>query len=66
MRLRRYQQPSGAHVARANSYCRTFGLDDVADYIIVVKSDQIPRIQEVHASIYHVMLDVLEAIRGGQ
>jgi D-sedoheptulose 7-phosphate isomerase len=38
----------------------------LADHIIVVKSDQIPRIQEVQASIYHVMLDVLEAIRGGQ
>jgi D-sedoheptulose 7-phosphate isomerase len=38
----------------------------LADHIIVVNSDQIPRIQEVQASIYHVMLDVLEAIRGGQ
>jgi D-sedoheptulose 7-phosphate isomerase len=35
----------------------------LADHVIVVNSDQIPRIQEVQASIYHVMLDVLEAIR---
>lgn len=38
----------------------------LADHVIVVNSDQIPRIQEVQASIYHVMLDVLEAIRGNR
>jgi D-sedoheptulose 7-phosphate isomerase len=35
----------------------------LADHVIVVNSDQIPRIQEVQASIYHVMLDLLEAGR---
>jgi D-sedoheptulose 7-phosphate isomerase len=32
---------------------------DLADHAIVVRSDDIPRIQEVHASIYHVMTDLL-------
>lgn len=31
----------------------------LADHVIVVSSDQIPRVQEVQASIYHVMLDLL-------
>jgi D-sedoheptulose 7-phosphate isomerase len=31
----------------------------LADHPIVVASDYIPRIQEVHASIYHVMTDML-------
>jgi D-sedoheptulose 7-phosphate isomerase len=35
----------------------------LADYVIVVRSDQIPRIQEVQASIYHVIVDALDAIR---
>lgn len=35
----------------------------LADHVIVVNSDQIPRIQEVQASIYHVMLDLLDAVR---
>lgn len=35
----------------------------LADHTIVVRSDQIPRIQEVQASIYHVMLDVIDAVR---
>jgi D-sedoheptulose 7-phosphate isomerase len=35
----------------------------LADHVIVVNSDYIPRIQEVQASIGHVMLDLLEATR---
>ena len=35
----------------------------LADHTIVVNSDQIPRIQEVHASIYHVMVALLHALR---
>lgn len=35
----------------------------LADHVIVVDSDQIPRIQEVQASIYHVMVDALAALR---
>lgn len=34
----------------------------LADHTVVVRSDQIPRVQEVQASIYHVMLDVLDAM----
>jgi D-sedoheptulose 7-phosphate isomerase len=34
-----------------------------ADHAIVVRSDYVPRIQEVQASIYHVMLDLLDAVR---
>ena len=33
----------------------------LADHAIVVRSDYIPRIQEIHASIYHVMTDLLAA-----
>jgi D-sedoheptulose 7-phosphate isomerase len=36
-----------------------------ADHAIVVRSNHIPRIQEVQASIYHVMLDLLEAVQRG-
>ena len=35
----------------------------LADHVIVVNSDQIPRVQEAQASIYHVMLDLLETRR---
>jgi D-sedoheptulose 7-phosphate isomerase len=35
----------------------------LADHTIVVNSDQIPRIQEAQASIYHVILDLLEVGR---
>ena len=38
----------------------------LADHVIVVKSDHIPRIQEIHASIYHVMLDLLNELRRPQ
>ncbi len=34
----------------------------LVDFAIVVPSDYIPRIQEAHASIYHVMCDVMEVI----
>ena len=33
----------------------------LADHPIVVHSDYIPRIQEVQASIYHVIRELLEA-----
>jgi D-sedoheptulose 7-phosphate isomerase len=35
----------------------------LADHILIVPSDQIPRVQEVQASIYHIMVDMLEALR---
>ena len=35
----------------------------LADHVIVVNSDQIPRVQEAQASIYHVMVDLLQALR---
>lgn len=35
----------------------------LADHVIVVNGDQIPRIQEAQASMYHVMLDLLEHFR---
>lgn len=38
---------------------------DLVDFAIVVRCDYIPRIQEIHASIYHVMREVLEGIREG-
>ena len=38
----------------------------LADFPIVVKCDYIPRIQEVQASIYHVMRESLEALTRGQ
>ena len=34
----------------------------LADHAIVVRSDYIPRIQEVQASIYHVMRELLEEV----
>lgn len=38
----------------------------LADHIIVVRSDYIPRIQEVQASIYHLMRESLETLGRGQ
>jgi D-sedoheptulose 7-phosphate isomerase len=38
----------------------------LADYFIVVQSDYIPRIQEVQASIYHVMREALEVVCHGE
>lgn len=37
----------------------------LADYPIVVRCDYIPRIQEVQASIYHIMRELLEVRRRG-
>ncbi|MGH8221572.1 MAG: SIS domain-containing protein [Woeseiaceae bacterium] len=39
----------GGEIARQN----------LADFSVVVPSDYIPRIQEVHASVYHVMTDLI-------
>ena len=36
---------------------------NLADFPLVVRSDYIPRIQEVQASVYHVMRDALEDAR---
>jgi D-sedoheptulose 7-phosphate isomerase len=38
----------------------------IADFPVVVRSDYIPRIQEVQASIYHIIRELLEADRHGQ
>ncbi len=38
----------------------------LADHILVVPSDQIPRVQEVQAAIYHVIVDMLDAISRGR
>ena len=37
----------------------------LADFTIVVPSDYIPRIQELHASVYHVMTDLLAVVPSG-
>jgi len=34
----------------------------LADFTIVVRCDYIPRIQEIHASVYHVMTDFLASV----
>ncbi len=36
----------------------------LADHVVVVRSDYIPRIQEVQASIYHVLRGLIEGLRG--
>ena len=41
------------------------GRRGLADCPLVVDSDYIPRIQEVHASIYHVIRDALERMHHG-
>jgi D-sedoheptulose 7-phosphate isomerase len=38
----------------------------LADFPIVVRSDYIPRIQEVQASVYHVVRELLEVLERGQ
>jgi D-sedoheptulose 7-phosphate isomerase len=38
---------------------------NLADFPIIVRSNYIPRIQEVQASAYHVILDTLEALSRG-
>ena len=39
------------------------GRRGLADHVIVVDSDHIPRVQEVHASICHTMLDLIDVRR---
>jgi D-sedoheptulose 7-phosphate isomerase len=34
----------------------------LADFPVIVRSDYIPRIQEVQASIYHLMRELLEGL----
>jgi D-sedoheptulose 7-phosphate isomerase len=38
--------------------------EKLADHAVVVRSDYIPRIQEVQASIYHVLRGLIEELRG--
>ncbi|MBA3472773.1 MAG: SIS domain-containing protein [Rubrobacter sp.] len=38
----------------------------LADHAVVVRSDYIPRIQEVQASIYHVLRGLMETLVGGR
>jgi D-sedoheptulose 7-phosphate isomerase len=38
----------------------------LADFPLVVHSDYIPRIQEVQASIYHVIRETLEVMARGE
>ena len=38
----------------------------LADHCVVVRSDYIPRVQEVHASIYHIVRELLDASGRGQ
>ena len=38
----------------------------LADFPIIVRYDYIPRIQEVQASIYHIIRETLEALDRGQ
>jgi D-sedoheptulose 7-phosphate isomerase len=36
----------------------------LADHAVVVRSDYIPRIQEVQASVYHVLRGLIETLIG--
>jgi len=38
---------------------------DLADFPVVVHCDYIPRIQEIQASIYHVMREMFEVLARG-
>jgi D-sedoheptulose 7-phosphate isomerase len=38
----------------------------LADHAIIVRSDYIPRIQEVQASAYHTILEAMEALNRGK
>jgi D-sedoheptulose 7-phosphate isomerase len=38
----------------------------ITDFPVVIHSDYIPRIQEVQASVYHVMREMLEVLRRGE
>ncbi len=42
------------------------GRRGLADHCVVVGSDYIPRIQEVQASIYHIVRELLDASGRGQ
>jgi D-sedoheptulose 7-phosphate isomerase len=37
----------------------------LADFPVIVRSDYIPRIQEVQASVYHVMREAIEVVLHG-
>jgi D-sedoheptulose 7-phosphate isomerase len=37
----------------------------LADFPLIVRSDYVPRIQEVQASIYHLIRETLEGLRDG-
>jgi D-sedoheptulose 7-phosphate isomerase len=37
--------------------------EDLADYVIVSRSQNIPRIQEAQASAYHVLRELVELVR---
>jgi D-sedoheptulose 7-phosphate isomerase len=37
----------------------------LADFPIIVRSDYIPRIQEVQASAYHIIIEMLEVLHRG-
>jgi D-sedoheptulose 7-phosphate isomerase len=43
-----------------------FCASNLADFPIIVHCDYIPRIQEVQASIYHIIREILEVLRSGQ
>jgi D-sedoheptulose 7-phosphate isomerase len=38
---------------------------NLVDIALVVRSDSIPRIQEAHASLYHVLRETIEVTAGG-
>jgi len=39
---------------------------ELADFPVVIHSDYIPRIQEIQASVYHVMREMFEVLRRGE
>ena len=39
--------------------------DQLADYVVVTRSEHIPRIQEAQASAYHVLRELIELVGGG-
>ena len=38
----------------------------LADFPLIVHCDYIPRIQEVQASVYHIIREILEVLRRGE
>ncbi len=40
--------------------------EDLADHVVIVRSEHIPRIQEAHASAYHVLCELVEMAGGGR